>query len=454
MERIIYRKTLDLFKGGTQFVLQGFQTSDNMARSVEIGFTSGSNTYEISEDVTACAYITDAKGVTSIVQCIVRGDEVTFDVPKIATEGIAEVVVKLIGISPYGATEVIASPKFALEVWDSGVSDDEAEDSPDFSALENSLAQSEAYYKQRLLGVEVDENLTFKAKYADGTEYETTAIKDGVVSNLIKPKGVYDPAISYEMFDLVNYFGRVYLALQPSVGETPTGGDDDEYWSDIFAINTALENAYTSINGDEIVNEVVSTLEKSLATPIANLLVTVDKPTLVKWDETTINTPYKEDNKLKNSGFAIVSGDISNNHTIIAWTNGGDENAMFIKTTTDGAPSTYQKFLSEKVLKTEIPLHGGIGRVWANEQGTFLGAYTSADEKVQGNALKVTSPLDTRDDEEALKLVTEGGVYKIYGEHNRHLIEAFGYIKMASGDYRGNGDSGSSKQQQCGARGD
>ena len=36
MELIRYRKTLDLHKSGVQFMLQGFQTADNLSRVIEI----------------------------------------------------------------------------------------------------------------------------------------------------------------------------------------------------------------------------------------------------------------------------------------------------------------------------------------------------------------------------------------------------------------------------------
>ena len=97
--------------------------------------------------------------------------------------------------------------------------------------------------------------------------------------------------------------------------------------------------------------------------------------------------------------------------------------------------------MSEKVLNTEIPLHGGIGGIASDENGTYINA-KGEDET---NYVGVKNPAKTNEDNSDAVTVTIGGKeYSLYGEHNKHLIEAFGYMKMASGSYTGNGKSGES----------
>lgn len=436
MEKIIYRKTLDMFKGGTQFVLQGVQTADNIAREVEISLASGGDSYDLPlSGVTACAYITDAKGNVSLVDCTIRNNAVSFCVPKITEAGVAEVTIKIIGTSLTGATQIIAAPKFSIEVWDSGLNDEDIANTPTFSKLENALARTEAVYDTRLLRIGIDEQLVFTAEYADGTSYVSTAIRDGIGSTFLVPKGVYDSSASYNTFDIVLYDGRVFLALKQSVGITP--GSDKNYWSDIFDLNSAIESAYVGLNNEAIADLVI---EKS-GSLVEDLHVLSPKPTLVSWNKDTYNTPYTEDVTEISEGYAIIMGDPENNHTITAWTAGADTSGVFVVNTTGGVWGGYNAVLTEKNLEGGLSLGNGLGDIVSDDKGTYI----SARNGEKANCLKVAHPGTSFDKKSAVTVTVDGKTHNLYGEHNKHLIDAFGYVKMATGSYTGNGDSGPSK---------
>ena len=174
MERIKYRITLDTHKTGIQRTLQGFETADNMARVIEINLTASGDTYEIPLDsVVAMMYVTTpSASEPSINKCVIEDNTILYDVLPIVEEGITEMQLKLIHTSIDGARKVITSPKFVVEVTDSVVNDESAEKSTTFTALEDAVAKAEAVYASRLLRIEIDNEYTFKAYYADGTVYE------------------------------------------------------------------------------------------------------------------------------------------------------------------------------------------------------------------------------------------------------------------------------------------
>lgn len=174
MERVIYRITLDTHKGGIQRTLQGFETADNMARRIAVNLVAGSDTYEIPFDhVVAMVYVTTpSASEPSINECIIEDNTIIYDVLPIVEEGITEMQIKLIETRESGAKRVLASPKFAVEVTESGTDDESAEQSTTFSSLENAVAQAKGVYDSRLLRIEIGEDCRFKAYYADGTVYE------------------------------------------------------------------------------------------------------------------------------------------------------------------------------------------------------------------------------------------------------------------------------------------
>lgn len=182
MERITYRITLDTFKTGIQRTLRGFETADNMSRRISIGLVAGSDTYEIPLDhVTAVMYVTAPNATEpSIHECVIEDNTIVYDMLPITTEGIAEMQVKLIETSLNGAKSVLVSPKFVLEINESGTDDSGAEQTGTFTALEDALARATEVYDARLLKVEIDADCTFRVFYADGTTYENEYLKEAL----------------------------------------------------------------------------------------------------------------------------------------------------------------------------------------------------------------------------------------------------------------------------------
>jgi hypothetical protein len=179
MERITYRKTLDVHKNGTQFMLQGFETADNMSRVIEISLMASGDAVDFPlERVVAMMYVT-TPGATepSINECAIKDNKVVYDVLPIVVEGITTMQLKIIETSPDGAKSVLASPKFAVEVTKSNVDDNGQELKTTFTAIETFIAKAEDAYNSRLMNIELDSECVFKAHYADGTYYETDVLQ-------------------------------------------------------------------------------------------------------------------------------------------------------------------------------------------------------------------------------------------------------------------------------------
>ena len=179
MERITYRKTLDVHKNGVQFLLQGFETADKLSRVVEISLMASGDAIDFPlERVIAMMYVTSpGDKEPSINECTIVDNKVVYEVLPIVTEGITEMQVKLIETSPEGAKSVLASPKFAVEVTKSGADDESAEKTTTFTALEEAMAKAKIAYDERFLRMELTSDCIFKAYYADGTYYETDVLQ-------------------------------------------------------------------------------------------------------------------------------------------------------------------------------------------------------------------------------------------------------------------------------------
>lgn len=179
MERIVYRKTIDVHKSGIQFTLQGFGTADNLARRIELTLMSSGDTMDFpSNRITALMYIkTPNSKEPSINSCEINGNVIIYDVLPIREEGITEMQLKIIETSRDGARYVMATPKFAIEVTESNIDDWSAEHTTTFTALEDALAKAETVYAERFMGIDIDSECTFRAYYADGTIYETDVLK-------------------------------------------------------------------------------------------------------------------------------------------------------------------------------------------------------------------------------------------------------------------------------------
>lgn len=179
MERITYRKTLDVHKNGIQFMLQGFQTADKISRVIEISLMASGDAIDFPlESITAVMYVTTpGTEKTSVNECTIKDNKVVYDVLPIVEEGITTMQLKIIETSPEGATSVLASPKFAVEVSASDTNEEDAEQSVTFTALEDAIAKAKATYDKGCIGISLDSECIFYAHYNDGTYYETDILK-------------------------------------------------------------------------------------------------------------------------------------------------------------------------------------------------------------------------------------------------------------------------------------
>ena len=184
MEKIIYRKTLDAHKNGIQFMLQGFETSDKMARSIEISLMASGDTVDLPlEQITASMYVTVPNAAEpSIYDCEIKDNTIVFDIPQIAVSGITIMQLKVIETSVCGARSVLASPKFAAEVSLSCSDDDGALQKPEFTALEDALAKAEAVYDSRVIKISLSNDFVFSVEYADGTVYKNKVLQDAILN--------------------------------------------------------------------------------------------------------------------------------------------------------------------------------------------------------------------------------------------------------------------------------
>lgn len=180
MERIVYRKTLDVHKNGIQFTLQGFETADKLSRRIEISLAGSGDTIDIPlEQITAMVYVTTPSATEpSINECTIKDNKIIYDVLPITEEGITEMQLKLIETRVDGAKGVLATPRFSVEVTKSNLDDGGAENSVTYTALENAIAKANGVYESRLIRIELSSDCMFRAFYADGTTYETDVLKE------------------------------------------------------------------------------------------------------------------------------------------------------------------------------------------------------------------------------------------------------------------------------------
>ena len=182
MERITYRITLDTHKNGIQRTLQGFETADNMARRIAINLTASGDTFELPcINRVAMMYVsTPNSNEPSINDCTIDNNTIIYDVLPIVEEGITEMQLKVIETDENGARKVLVSPRFAVEVSESGTNDSGAIQNTTFTALENAIAKADAVYNSRIERVEITKDCTFKVYYADGTVYENDALHEAL----------------------------------------------------------------------------------------------------------------------------------------------------------------------------------------------------------------------------------------------------------------------------------
>lgn len=302
MERIIYRKTLDVHKNGTQFVLQGFETADKLSRVVEISLMASGDAIDFPlERIVAVMYVT-TPGATepSINECTIKDNKVVYDVLPIVEEGITTMQLKLIETSIDGAKSVLASPKFAVEVTKSEVDDGGTEQKATFTAIEDFISKAEVAYGSRLERIELTSDCIFKAYYYDGTYYETDALRKLLMEN------------------------STDLDLDSLIKNGIANFTADE-------VAAVLDEKYIKLFGEAVYD--------------TDLMRDYTKATFVQWDAETENTPYKAELTECTEGFALAFGTVENNHTIIAWTKGEDKAKHYTHYISNGKVKGWKKLL-------------------------------------------------------------------------------------------------------------
>lgn len=348
MERITYRKTLDVHKNGIQFMLQGFQTADKMSRVVEVSLMASGDAIDFpNERLVALMYVTSpGTAEPSIYECKVVDSKIVYEVLPITTEGITELQIKLIETDENGARSVLASPKFAIEVGKSNAEDEEAEKKPEFTALEEATARAKLVYDKRFIRMVIAEDGTFTAYYADGTTYETDVI------------------------------ARMLVAASTEL--------------DLSAL---VKNGLTSFTADEVAGEIKADLDAEYKDFFAKAVYSTDlmgdypEARFVYWDENTIATPLKALLTDKTKGFALVMGDGTSNHTALAWCIGEATRTFYSRFISSGVDTGWRDGkidLSADVSQILPVSNGGTGASTTAEARDKLGVPSKEElEKVK-----------------------------------------------------------------------
>ena len=495
MELIKYRKTLDVHKNGIQFVLQGFETADNLSRVIEISLMASGDAVDFPlEQMVAMMYVTTPNATQpSINECTIKDNKVVYDVLPIVEEGITTMQLKLIETHPEGARSVLASPKFAVEVTKSNVDDGSVIQTTTFTALEDAVSKAKATYDERLLRVEVDEKCIFRAFYADGTVYETDAIKECLMTGhtlLAKSYAVGDTgAREGEETDNAKYYSNV--SKSSSIEAREVGDDATELLTEVrkhgvytsfvmdfetgellysspsykFNVDTesgelkavgrdySFEEVIQAMVAEDLSEEVAEQALEILSSTLdgisgespyaADLSADFEKPTLVHWDRDTAFTPYAATMTTADVGFAIVHGSFSNNHSIIAWGN-GDSNDIFMHTVSNGNIIGWNKFISNKggTITGSLGFDGGKGKLSANDEYSILEAVKDADNARQIRIANPTTEGIPISDAVKFSEIINGVKtdFKLFGEHNiGALASLVGNIDIEVGTFEGIG---------------
>lgn len=103
----------------------------------------------------------------------------------------------------------------------------------------------------------------------------------------------------------------------------------------------------------------ITELNSNLATAIysSDLMAAYDRPTFVRWDENTANTPYKAGLTMNQVGFAFCHGRFSGWQTIVAFSEGSKE--TFFHYCISGVPSNWLTIFSISENTLADALHTG-----------------------------------------------------------------------------------------------
>ena len=177
MEKVNYRITLDVQKPGVQKILRGMFAGEALSRRIVISLVAGSSVCNMDQNTTAMMYVTKPNGVTNYNACTIEDNLIYYDIlqDNLNVEGMSQMQLKILS-----GDSILYAPMFNVEIQRNLTSDEQAEETPTFTALEKALAQATEVYNTRLVSIEVEEDLTFVATFGDGTTYESYAIKNAI----------------------------------------------------------------------------------------------------------------------------------------------------------------------------------------------------------------------------------------------------------------------------------
>lgn len=181
MNTLTYRFSLDTHKNGIQRTLQGFQTGENVTRAMEISLKEAAEPYELPlANLTASMYVLKpGQSSPSINSCTIDGErnliKYTVSDDDIDTAGVVEMQLKLINNG-----EVLISPKFGMEVWESNIEDEAAEQTTTYTSLTEALAAAEAMKDSAIADLYIDDNNVFTVVFGDGTTYTNDAVAQAI----------------------------------------------------------------------------------------------------------------------------------------------------------------------------------------------------------------------------------------------------------------------------------
>lgn len=191
MEQLTYRFSLDTHKNGVQRTLQGFETGDGISRKLVINLVEEDRPFMLPLDnVVAAMYVKRPSQTSpSINTCSIEGDQIVYELTDSDLEeaGIVTCQLKLIFGTIEHPLNVIVSPRFDIEVWESMASDSVAEDTQEYTALEAALAKAQMCYEGRIISFSIDDStgvLTVVYGYDEETQTHVTYTSDYFKDNL------------------------------------------------------------------------------------------------------------------------------------------------------------------------------------------------------------------------------------------------------------------------------
>lgn len=263
---------------------------------------------------------------------------------------------------------------------------------------------------------------------------------------LIVPRGEWDENTTYHMLDLVNRNGYAYLAKRTVIGIEPSD-DYPDYWHNMLDINKIVKDAIAGTLAEDVGDILEARFRDMLseARYVDNLMADYETPTFVQWNAETQNTPYTEGLTSCTEGFALVHGAAAAEHTITAWTTGGEHPENFTHNISGGTDNGWDKAITASggTMTGPLGLGSGKGSVSADDNGSYIEAKQNDSNT---NRLFVANPLKSEANRsDAVKLLAKfGGVdffFNLFGEHNLDLIAECGFARVEFGTYEGDGES-------------